>query len=94
MNFRKENKTEGYWEKKLSKKEFDILRQGGTELPYTGKYYNHFEDGIYVCKGCQNLTKFSRVEIPYACKLMLQEVQTMSIAPRLITERIDHDEVK
>ena len=49
---------------------------------------------IYVCKGCQNLTKFSRVEIPYACKLMLQEVQTMSIAPRLITERIEHDEVK
>ena len=54
MNFRKENKTEGYWEKKLSKKEFDILRQGGTELPYTGKYNNHFEDGVYVCKGCGN----------------------------------------
>ena len=54
MNFRKENKTEEYWEKKLSKKEFDILRQGGTELPYTGKYNNHFEDGVYVCKGCGN----------------------------------------
>ena len=52
MNFKKENKTEEYWEKKLSKKEYDILRQGGTELPYTGKYNNHFEDGIYVCKGC------------------------------------------
>ena len=54
MNFRKENKTEEYWEKKLSKKEFDILRRGGTELPYTGKYNNHFEDGVYVCKGCGN----------------------------------------
>ena len=54
MNFRKENKTEEYWEKKLSKKEYDILRQGGTELPYTGKYNNHFEDGVYVCKGCGN----------------------------------------
>ena len=52
MNFKKENKTEEYWEKKLSKKEYDILRRGGTELPYTGKYNNHFEDGIYVCKGC------------------------------------------
>ena len=52
MNFKKENKIEEYWERKLSKKEYDILRRGGTELPYTGKYNNHFEDGIYVCKGC------------------------------------------
>ena len=52
MNFKKENKTEEYWEKKLSKKEYNILREGGTELPYTGKFNNHFEDGVYVCKGC------------------------------------------
>ena len=52
MNFKKENKIEEYWERKLSKKEYDILRRGGTELPHTGKYNNHFEDGIYVCKGC------------------------------------------
>ena len=52
MNFRKENKTEKYWEKNLSKKEFQILREGATEQPYTGKYNNHFEDGVYICKGC------------------------------------------
>tara|TARA_X000000950_G_scaffold283333_1_gene383934 strand:+ start:4068 stop:4472 length:405 start_codon:yes stop_codon:yes gene_type:complete len=52
LNFRKENKTEKYWEKNLSKKEYQILREGGTEQPYTGKYNNHFEDGVYVCKGC------------------------------------------
>ena len=52
MNFRKENRTEEYWESKLSKKEYDILRKGATELPYTGKYNDHFEDGVYVCKGC------------------------------------------
>ncbi len=52
MNFRKEKKTEEYWKKNLSKKEFQILREGGTEHPYTGKYNNHFEDGVYVCKGC------------------------------------------
>ena len=52
MNFRKENKTEKYWNKNLSKKEYQILREGGTEQPYTGKYNNHFEDGVYVCKGC------------------------------------------
>ena len=52
MNFRKEKKTEEYWKKNLSKKEFQILRERGTEHPYTGKYNNHFEDGVYVCKGC------------------------------------------
>ncbi len=52
MKFRKENRTEEYWKKNLSKKEFQILRKGGTEYPYTGKYNNHFEDGVYVCKGC------------------------------------------
>ena len=52
MNFRKEKKTEEYWKKNLSEKEFKILREGGTEHPYTGKYNSHFEDGVYVCKGC------------------------------------------
>ena len=52
MKFRKENRTEEYWKKNLSKKEFQILRKGGTEYPYTGKYNNHFEYGVYVCKGC------------------------------------------
>ena len=36
--------------KKLSKKEFDILRQGGTELPYTGKYNNHLKMGFMFAK--------------------------------------------
>ena len=67
MNFRKENKTEEYWEKKLSKKEFDILRQGGTELPYTGKYNNHFEDGVYVCKGCGNPLYTSNSKFDSGC---------------------------
>ena len=44
------------------------------------------DKNIYMCKKCNNVTKFSRVEMPYACKLMFQEVQTMSIAPRIITE--------
>ena len=52
MNSRKENKNEKYWEIKLSKEEFQILREGGTEHPHTGKYNKHFEDGVYVCKGC------------------------------------------
>ena len=34
----------------------------------------------------ENNTSFAEVKIPYACKLMMQELQTMSVAPRLITK--------
>ncbi len=67
MNFRKENKTEKYWEKNLSKKEFRILREGGTEQPYTGKYNNHFEDGVYVCKGCRKPLYRSKSKFDSGC---------------------------
>ena len=41
---------------------------------------------IHLCNTCGNTTEFSRVEIPYAYKLLSQELQTMNICPRLITE--------
>ena len=39
----------------------------------------------YECKNCNNYKKFSKVNIPYSCKLLMQELQCMSIAPRFIT---------
>lgn len=44
--------TEEDWKKKLTPEEYYILREKGTERPFTGKFYLHFEKGIYVCKGC------------------------------------------
>ena len=41
---------------------------------------------IHICNTCQNRTDFKYVEIPYACKLMFQELYTMNIAPRLLCE--------
>jgi DNA-directed RNA polymerase beta subunit len=41
---------------------------------------------IHSCKMCANTTDFARVEIPYAYKLMAQELQTINVVPRLITE--------
>ena len=41
---------------------------------------------IHVCKTCENTTDFKYVEIPYACKLMFQELITMNIVPRLLCE--------
>jgi DNA-directed RNA polymerase II subunit RPB2 len=41
---------------------------------------------IHLCNTCGNRSDFAYVEIPYACKLLFQELNTMNIAPRLITE--------
>uniref|UniRef100_A0A6C0HWI9 DNA-directed RNA polymerase n=1 Tax=viral metagenome TaxID=1070528 RepID=A0A6C0HWI9_9ZZZZ len=40
---------------------------------------------IHHCRTCDNRTDFAYVEIPYACKLLFQELITMNIAPRMIT---------
>jgi DNA-directed RNA polymerase II subunit RPB2 len=41
---------------------------------------------IHRCRTCDNRTDFAYVQIPYACKLLFQELTTMNIAPRMITE--------
>jgi DNA-directed RNA polymerase II subunit RPB2 len=43
-------------------------------------------DGIWNCRGCGNTTKFSQIEIPYAYKLLLQELESMCISSRVITK--------
>jgi DNA-directed RNA polymerase II subunit RPB2 len=41
---------------------------------------------IHCCKTCNNRVDFSYVEIPYACKLLFQELTTMNVVPRIMTE--------
>ncbi|MHA1966442.1 MAG: peptide-methionine (R)-S-oxide reductase MsrB [Candidatus Hodarchaeales archaeon] len=45
-------KSEEEWKQVLTKKQFHILREKGTERAFTGKYWNHFEKGQYKCAGC------------------------------------------
>ncbi len=45
-------KTEAEWREELSDEDYRILRKKGTEMPHTGKYNLHFENGSYACKGC------------------------------------------
>jgi DNA-directed RNA polymerase II subunit RPB2 len=45
------------------------------------------EQSIWACRGCGNTTEFSHINIPYATKLLLQELETMNIGSRLITQQ-------
>lgn len=40
------------YQSKLTAEEYRVLRQAGTEAPYSGKYYDVFDDGTYCCRAC------------------------------------------
>ena len=46
-----QNNKEENWSKKLTKEEFHILREKGTERAFTGKYWNNKKEGEYKCAG-------------------------------------------
>lgn len=45
-------KTDEEWKKELSPEEYRVLREKGTEAPFSGKYYQHKGQGTYTCAGC------------------------------------------
>ena len=46
------NMPEDYWKKKLTPEQYHVIREKGTEAPFTGKYVDNHETGMYECAAC------------------------------------------
>ena len=57
-----------------------ICKKCGLIASYNDKLH------IHCCRTCDNRVDFAYVEIPYACKLLFQELTTMNVVPRIMTE--------
>ncbi|MBP6333956.1 MAG: peptide-methionine (R)-S-oxide reductase MsrB [Bacteroidia bacterium] len=60
-------RTEEEWKKLLSPEQYDVLREKGTERPFTGEYNIHSENGMYVCAGCGNELFSSDMKFESSC---------------------------
>ena len=58
-----------------------VCKKCGIIASYNDKMH------IHCCNTCENRVDFAYVELPYACKLLFQELTTMSIVPRIMTEK-------
>ncbi len=47
-------KNEEEWKKNLTPEQYKVLREKGTEAPFTGKYVHEEKDGTYTCVACGN----------------------------------------
>lgn len=61
------------------KYQINVCRKCGIIAAFNDKH------GIHLCKMCENRTEFDCVEVPFGFKLMMQELQTINVVPRLIT---------
>jgi len=49
---KKISKSDEEWREQLTPEEYEVTRRGGTEAPFTGRYWDNHDEGMYRCVGC------------------------------------------
>lgn len=60
-------KTDEEWRKELTPEQYRVMREKGTERPFSGEYETFWEDGIYKCGACGNPLFESETKFDAGC---------------------------
>jgi len=60
-------KSNTEWREELTAEQYRVLREHGTERPFTGPYWNSFEKGLYTCAACDNPLFVSDTKFDAGC---------------------------
>lgn len=63
----KVKKTDAEWKAVLAPEQYRVMRQKGTERPFTGEYWNDEREGQYRCSGCGTLLFESDTKFDAGC---------------------------
>jgi peptide-methionine (R)-S-oxide reductase len=60
-------KSDPEWRSELTPFQYHVLREKGTERAFTGEYWNHHDQGVYLCRACGNELFTSETKYDSGC---------------------------